>query len=330
MKTHILDDYLNYLSAAKGAAQTTVKEYYYNVREFMRFLRLTKEDLDIDPEDFDQIDIDPVDLDYLRQVSRQDVNNYNIYLSQVRKNSVRTRHRKISCIRSFFDTLSNGMELLEENPALNIELPKIEKKLPTYLTLEEAIHLLNTVDQAKGSALYRTRDYAIITIFLNCGLRLSELSQIDLEDIKDQAALRVLGKGRKERMVYLNRSCQKSIKDYLDCRAENNLTSDELDEKALFLSMRKKRMSPRAIQHMIEKHLKNAGFDTRKYSVHKLRHTAATLIYQYGHSDIRTVQEILGHESVATTNIYTHIDNQDIRQAIFDNPLANPDALKKP
>lgn len=326
LKSHILDDYLNYLEAAKGTAQSTIQEYYYNIREFMRFLRVRKEDLD---EDFDQIDIGPIDLAYLRGVDRQDINAYNIYLAKTRKNSVRTRHRKISAVRSFFDTLSNGMDLLEDNPALNVELPKVQKSLPVYLSLEEAIHLLDTVESSSGSALYRTRDYAIITLFLNCGLRLSELSGIDLDHINDKAALRVLGKGNKERVVFLNYSCQEAIGDYLNKRKAQDLDPENLGHKALFLSMRKNRMSPRAIQHMIEKHLRNAGFDTSKYSVHKLRHTAATLIYQYGDSDIRTLQEILGHESVATTNIYSHIDNQDVKQAIFDNPLANPRDLKK-
>ncbi|WP_322622756.1 tyrosine-type recombinase/integrase, partial [Aedoeadaptatus coxii] len=216
------------------------------------------------------------------------------------------------------------IELLEKNPTENIDMPKIERSLPVYLTLEEAVHLLNTVENSKQKEIYRLRDYAITTLFLNCGLRLSELANLNIADLNKDNTLRIMGKGSKERLVYLNNSVQEALRGYL--RKRNEL---EVDQDALFLSMRKNRMSNRSIQHMLEKHLKAAGFDTRKYTVHKLRHTAATLMYQYGNEDLKSLQEILGHESVSTTQIYTHVNLEDIRYTMSQNPLSNMDDVKK-
>ena len=322
IQSGIVDDYLNYLKAARGRSESTVKEYYYDIRQFLRYMRIRKEHLKV--ENLDEVSIDDVDIELLETIQKSDIYAYISYLDSTRGNSGRTKFRKISSVRSFFDYLTYKIELLDKNPTENIDLPKIERSLPVYLTLEEAVHLLNTVENSKQKEIYRLRDYAITTLFLNCGLRLSELANLNIADLNKDNTLRIMGKGSKERLVYLNGSVQEALRGYL--RKRNEL---EVDQDALFLSMRKNRMSNRSIQHMLEKHLKAAGFDTRKYTVHKLRHTAATLMYQYGNEDLKSLQEILGHESVSTTQIYTHVNLEDIRYTMSQNPLSNMDDVKK-
>ena len=322
IQSGIVDDYLNYLKAARGRSESTVKEYYYDIRQFLRYMRIRIEHLKV--ENLDEVSIDDVDIELLETIQKSDIYAYISYLDSTRGNSGRTKFRKISSVRSFFDYLTYKIELLDKNPTENIDMPKIERSLPVYLTLEEAVHLLNTVENSKQKEIYRLRDYAITTLFLNCGLRLSELANLNIADLNKDNTLRIMGKGSKERLVYLNGSVQEALRGYL--RKRNEL---EVDQDALFLSMRKNRMSNRSIQHMLEKHLKAAGFDTRKYTVHKLRHTAATLMYQYGNEDLKSLQEILGHESVSTTQIYTHVNLEDIRYTMSQNPLSNMDDVKK-
>ncbi|MCD1147007.1 tyrosine recombinase XerC [Peptoniphilus sp. KCTC 25270] len=322
---YIIDDYLDYMRASKGSSENTIKEYYYDVRSFLRFIKNRKENLNLTPEEMEELPIDTMTLEDLQSIQKQDIYSYVSYLDRVRKNNNRTKYRKLSSVRSFFNYLCNKMDLLQLNPTENIDLPKIEKNLPTYLTLEESIHFLNSVKNKEGNSLYKARDYAIITLFLNTGMRLSELSSIDVKDLNSDGSLRIIGKGNKERMIYLNTSCKESIVEYLKIRSESNLPKDG----PLFLSMRKNRMNNRSIQHMVKKHLQEAGFDTEKYTVHKLRHTAATLMYQYGDSDLRSLQEILGHESVTTTQIYTHVGQSEIKHAMYSNPLSNPENLKE-
>lgn len=322
IQSGIVDDYLNYLKAARGRSESTVKEYYYDIRQFLRYMRIRKEHLKV--ESLDEVSIEDVDIELLETIKKSDIYAYISYLDSTRGNSGRTKFRKISSVRSFFDYLTYKIELLDKNPTENIDMPKIERSLPVYLTLEEAVHLLNIVENSKQKEIYRLRDYAITTLFLNCGLRLSELANLNIADLNKDNTLRIMGKGSKERLVYLNGSVQEALRGYL--RKRNEL---EVDQDALFLSMRKNRMSNRSIQHMLEKHLKDAGFDTRKYTVHKLRHTAATLMYQYGNEDLKSLQEILGHESVSTTQIYTHVNLEDIRYTMSQNPLSNMDDVKK-
>lgn len=322
IQSGIVDDYLNYLKAARGRSESTVKEYYYDIRQFLRYMRIRKEHLKV--ENLDEVSIDDVDIELLETIQKSDIYAYISYLDSTRGNSGRTKFRKISSVRSFFDYLTYKIELLDKNPTENIDMPKIERSLPVYLTLEEAVHLLNTVENSKQKEIYRLRDYAITTLFLNCGLRLSELANLNIADLNKDNTLRIMGKGSKERLVYLNGSVQEALRGYL--RKRNEL---EVDQDALFLSMRTNRMSNRSIQHMLEKHLKAAGFDTRKYTVHKLRHTAATLMYQYGNEDLKSLQEILGHESVSTTQIYTHVNLEDIRYTMSQNPLSNMEDVKK-
>ena len=214
--------------------------------------------------------------------------------------------------------------MIDNNPAQNLETPKLDKRLPKYLSLDDSKKLL-TVTVNDESDENKERDYAIITLFLNCGLRLSELIGINLQDINfDDYKLTVIGKGNKERTIYLNKACINAIKDYIKVRPTEGVKNDsKASNKALFLSKRRERISNRTVQYIVEKELRKAGLDTSKYSTHKLRHTAATLMYQYGEVDIRALQEILGHKSISTTAIYTHVSNEQARDAIERNHLAN-------
>ena len=234
-----------------------------------------------------------------------------------------TRARKASSIRVFFNYLSQKANLLEINPAQNLESPKLDRRLPKYLNLEESKKLLDVT--ANEDNRNCQRDYAIITLFLNCGMRLSELVGINIQDVDfSESKMTVIGKGNKERTIYLNKACIKAIKDYLAVRPKQGVKMDKLNShKALFLSERRERISKRTVQYIVDKELRAAGLDTSKYSAHKLRHTAATLMYQYGNVDIRALQELLGHESISTTEIYTHVNNQQVRDAIEKNPLAD-------
>lgn len=317
----ILEDYLNYLETIKGLSSNTIKEYYFDLRTFFRFIkkrhRLVKSDVP-----FEEIDIDDVDLDLIKKIDLLDLHSFISYIDKNRNNGNFTKSRKIASLKSFFGYLHSKVNLLDKNPADNLEFPKTDKRQPIYLTLEECEKLLETILQNKND-FFRKRDYAIVTLFLNCGLRLSELASIDINKIKEDT-LTVIGKGNKERTIYLNSACINAINDYLTIRP-----NDDTENEALFLSIRKQRMSNRAIQHMIERYLQKAGFDTSIYSTHKLRHTAATLMYKYGNVDIRALQEILGHENVSTTQIYTHIDDERLREAVKSNPLANINPTKQ-
>ncbi|MDO5300930.1 MAG: tyrosine recombinase XerC [Tissierellia bacterium] len=317
----LFDDFLNYLRTARGRSDATLKEYYYDLRMVFRFLVQRKEGLQ---GDLEEVPLDAIDDDFLKSINKRDIYAYSSYLMRERGNGKRTVVRKLSSVRTFFRYLHETLELLESNPLETVELPKIEKRLPVYLTLEESVHLLQTVKESKQQEIYRLRDYAITLLFLNVGIRLSELANIQVADLNHGQTLRIFGKGAKERMVYLNDTVLEALNTYLKERKRLGLDND-----TLFLSMRKTPMSTRSIQHMMEKHLKNAGFDTRKYTVHKLRHTAATLMYQYGDEDIRALQEILGHESMTTTQIYTHVSAEDVRHMMNKNPLGRSEDLNE-
>ncbi len=312
----ILEDYLNYMETIKGISPSTIKEYFFDLRVFLKFLKLRYNLID-DNISFNDIPIHDVDINFIRKVNLQDLHAYISYVDKSRSNSNLTKSRKVASLRSFFDYLHSKLNLIDSNPALQLESPKSNSRLPVYLTLEQSNDLLDAALANKNEE-YSKRDYAIIMIFLNCGLRLSELSSIDIDKIKDDDTITVIGKGNKERTIFLNEACSQAIKDYLKIRP-----TKVNDPKALFISKQKNRLSNRAIQHMIDKYLGQIGLDTSIYSTHKLRHTAATLMYKYGNVDIRALQEILGHESVATTQIYTHIDNERLKDAVKSNPLAS-------
>ena len=233
-----------------------------------------------------------------------------------------TRARKISTIRIFFSYLSQKANLIESNPAQNLETPKLDKRLPKYLSLDDSKKLLNVTESDENDE-NKERDYAIMTLFLNCGLRLSELVGINVQDIDfNEYKMTVIGKGNKERTIYLNKACIDALKEYISVRPNEGIKNDsKASNKALFLSRRRERISNRMVQYIVEKELRKAGLDTSKYSTHKLRHTAATLMYQYGNVDIRALQELLGHKSISTTEIYTHVSNDQVRNAVEANPL---------
>lgn len=317
----LLEDYLNYMETIKGVSPNTAKEYFFDLRTFFRFLK-TRYKLTDENIEFNNIDTSDIDIDFIKKINIRDLHAYISFADKKRLNNNSTKSRKVASLRSFFKYLYSTINVIENNPALALEFPKTESRHPTYLTLEQCEHLLDIVLDNKNEE-YRKRDYAIIMLFLNCGLRLSELSSIDIDKIKDNDILSIIGKGNKERTIFINEACILSIKEYLAVRPENIS-----DKKAMFISKRKNRMSNRAIQHMIDKYLDKAGFDTTIYSTHKLRHSAATLMYKYGNVDIRALQEILGHESVATTQIYTHIDNERLREAVKSNPLSTRKGTK--
>ena len=276
-----------------------------------------------DEEDFSKITIKDIPLSTIKQIKLDDIHAFLSYLTNTYHSKAATRARKASSIRVFFNYLSQKANLIEFNPAQNLETPKLDKRLPKYLSLEDSKRLLNVA----GSDDNRNnkRDYAIITLFLNCGMRLSELVGINIKDINfSECQMTVIGKGNKERTIYLNKACMTAINNYLAVRPVEGIKTDKANSKnALFLSERKERISRRTVQYIVDKELRAAGLDTNKYSVHKLRHTAATLMYQYGKVDIRALQEVLGHESISTTEIYTHVANVQARSAIENNPLSD-------
>lgn len=313
-----LNSFLDYTATILNKSPNTVKEYNYDLNRFLKYIsykfKLTNET------DFDKVIIKDMTLDTVEKITLNDIHSYLFYLANTFNSKPATRARKASAIRVFFNYLCNKQGLIKDNPALNLETPKIGKRMPKYLSLEDSKKLLDVANTENDRN--KERDFAIITLFLNCGMRLSELVGINIKDIDfNDCKLNVIGKGNKERTIYLNKACIDAINGYLSVRPKNNIKGDS--ENALFLSERRERISNRTVQYVVKQELLKAGLDTNKYSVHKLRHTAATLMYKYGNVDIRALQELLGHESISTTEIYTHVDNDQIRNAVEDNPLAN-------
>ncbi len=313
-----LNSFLDYSITILNKSPNSIKEYNYDLATFLKFIKihfgLTNET------DFDKITIKDISLDTIKKITLDDIHAFVSYLATEVRSKTATRARKISSIRIFFKYLSAKANLIEINPAQNLESPKLEKRMPKYLTLDDSKKLLSVASN-EDNRNYQ-RDFAIITLFLNCGMRLSELVNINIKDIKfEECKMTVIGKGNKERTIYLNKACMKAIAEYLEVRPKEGINYKYKD--ALFLSERRERISNRTVQYIIKKELAKAGLDITKYSVHKLRHTAATLMYQYGNVDIRALQELLGHASIATTQIYTHVENEQVRKAVESNPLAN-------
>ena len=286
----IIRDYLNYMTVVKGKSRLTVQEYYTDLRTFFRFFKFFH---GISKEEFDKIPIDDVDIDMIKSVTLSDVYEFMNYCIDERHNNAATRARKSSSLRTFFKYLKNKANLIDENPLELLDTPKTKKSLPKYLSLEESVNLLQSVDGPN-----RQRDYCILTLFLNCGLRLSELCGINFSDIRDENTLKITGKGNKERIVYLNDACVEALNEYLKVRPHDGVK----DKNALFISRNGNRISGKTVQHMVYTNLEKAGLSGRGLSVHKLRHTAATLMYQYGHVDIRVLKDVLGHENLNTTD----------------------------
>lgn len=316
-----LNSFLDYSTTILNKSPNSIKEYNYDLSMFLKFIKihfgLTNE------HDFSKIETSDISIDTIKKIKLEDIHSFISYLAIEQRSKPATRARKISTIRIFFKYLSQKAHLIEENPAQNLETPKLEKRLPKYLNLDDSKKLLEVTDNSNNRN--HDRDYAIITLFLNCGMRLSELVGININDIDfNENKLTVIGKGNKERSIYLNHACIKALKQYLAVRPTSGIKQDKFNShKALFLSERKERISRRTVQHIVYTKLSEAGLDPSKYSTHKLRHTAATLMYQYGEVDIRALQVLLGHESISTTEIYTHVNNDQVRNAVESNPLAD-------
>lgn len=312
-----LDRYLGYMQAIRERSKLTVKEYRYDLCMFFRFLKISK-GLANKNTPFTDIPLDDITVDILKEININDFYSFITFMSVERNASPSTRARKIASIKSFFNYLKTKEKILTVDPGTDLESPKQGRRLPKYLTLEESKKLLNAASE-NSKVTFSKRDYCILTFFLNCGLRLSELVMIDIKDI-DEDTVKVTGKGSKERTIYLNSACISALNQWLDIRSANPKNKNE---SALFLSRLGKRISVKQVQVIVKKYLLASGIDSRRYSAHKLRHTAATLMYKYGKVDIRSLQQILGHESISTTEIYTHLDNEQLHNAVESNPLAN-------
>ena len=308
-----LNDYLVHIKVVKMLSERTIQEYYLDTRLFLKYYHNLKHDCSDNIED---VDISGMTTADLKQITLSDIYNFIFYTADERHNADKARYRKLSALRSFFKYLTKSTHILAEDPTKDIEVPVPKQALPKFLSLNESLRLLASADSTDSK-----RDYCILTLFLNCGMRLSELVGIDIRDIDfTEKRLKVLGKGNKERMVYLNSACLDALNSYLDDRTANKKAAAE---PALFISNQNKRISKRRVQQIVENSLREAGLDGKGITTHKLRHTAATLMYQYGDADVLTLKELLGHASVSTTEIYTHLSDDNVRSAVESNPLAN-------
>ena len=320
----ILRDFLTYHENIKGQSPKTISEYYLDLRMFLRFIKLMRSDMPIRT-NIDDISIRDIDISFIRGITTSDVFDFLSYLANDRTPNPEaavpdfgitptSRARKLSAIKSFYKYLTVRTKQLEDNPVADLEYPKLRKSLPKYLTLEQSAALLQAV-----SGPNEKRDYAILMLFLNCGIRRSELVGLNLTDVYEDR-IRVVGKGNKERFVYFGASCRKAIDAYLPERNKKTLS----DNKALFGSRDNNRISVTAVHRLVKKYLLAAGLDANNFSAHKLRHTAATMMLSGG-VDVKTVQEVLGHENLNTTQIYTHIENTELKIAAEANPLSKLD-----
>ena len=317
--------FLIYNEAIKNKSSATIDEYFRDLQTFFRYIKTIRGKVPADTE-FTEIKIDDVDIDIIKTITVNDLYAYLVFCKDERKNSSTTRARKVSTLRQFFKYLSIQTHQLDNNPAELLDAPRLKKSLPKHLSLEDSLKLLNSVksDNNPNSA----RDYCIITLFLNCGMRLSELCNLNVTDITSDGSLRILGKGNKERVIYLNDACRSSLSDYLLVRPNEGIPADH--KNALFISRNKRRISNKTVQHIVYKALEQIGLGEQGLSVHKLRHTAATLMYQHGGVDIRVLQNVLGHENLGTTQIYTHVADSQVKEAIDANPLSKIGKKKEP
>ena len=317
----VLRDFRVYKLTSQNRTPKTVDEYICDLRIFLKFIIASRKDLQTFGEEFEKIDLSIVDASFLDGISVAEIYDYQLYMRSDRGVSARTLARKMSAIKALYKYVCVAVRICKNNPVKDIEGAFIRNSAPKFLTLEESTHLLSVIN-ADTRSCTRLRDYAIILLFLNTGMRLSELVMINLEDFDGQMSqIRVIGKGRKERIVYINPACRDAIAAYLNERKDAECI--EKGKHPLFLSTRQKRISNNAVQKRVEKYLKDAGYEYKHLSTHKLRHTAATLMYREGGVDVRILQEILGHEQLNTTQIYTHVVNEDIERATKQNPLAN-------
>ena len=322
-KSPVVERFLRYKLVIQGRSKKTVEEYGLDLRTFFRFLIAMRDGIPTDGEEFNEISIACVDEAFIKTIKTIDILEFMAYTAQARGNSAAARSRKLSALRMFFKYMTVSEKVIELNPAADIESPKKKKSLPKHLSVGESKDLLHSV-VADEESKNRDRDYCIITMFLNCGLRLSELVGINLSDIdREMRSLRVVGKGNKERIVYLNEACKSALSAYLLVRARDITNIKDKDKNALFISRLGRRMSVKTVQWLVYKYLDQAGLSYKHFSTHKLRHTAATLMYQEGGVDVLSLKEILGHSELNTTQIYTHVSDRKLEEAVESHPLAN-------
>lgn len=317
----LVRNFLSYKGSIQGRSPQTVYQYYHDIRHFFRFVLKSKYESKYKDQEILEIEFSDCTDDDVKNVSSMDVYNFLLYASEDRKNKADARARKLCAIRALYNFLVTNYQI-SESPVSKLDSPKKPKKMPKYLTLEEARTLLESITPPNYE-----RDYAIITLFLNCGMRVSELVNISLDDIdSDFSKLTVTGKGNKQRIVYLNDACKAALNAWLAVRP---VDIKNQDRKALFVSRNRNRLNLKTVQWLVYKRLKEAGLEGKHMSVHKLRHTAATLMYQHGHTDVRVLKDILGHEDLSTTQIYTHLSDEQMQKAADSNPLSSMRGNKK-
>ena len=317
----VLTEFASYKLVIQGCSRKTVEEYLLDLRTFVKYIIAQRSNISLDSEDFDNISISVADIEFFKSIKTSEIYEFLLYTSTIRQNMGAAKARKLSAIKAIYKYIIVKKGIQFDNPVANIESPKSKKSLPKFLSLEESMSLLDAIRNDTTSKS-RLRDYTIVLLFLNCGMRVSELVGINIPDIdRELRSMRVVGKGNKERIIYLNAACRSALSEYLLWRTnEQNI---KLDEKALFLSNRAKRISVKTVQWLVYKYLDEAGLESKHYSVHKLRHTAATLMYQSGEVDVRVLKDILGHEQLNTTQIYTHVSNAAMSEAMEKNPLSD-------
>ena len=316
-----LNEFFTYQRVVKIKAERTLESYYIDLRLFLRYIKLTKGG--IDPKTpISQITISDVPLELVRDFTKLDILNYLSYVATERNNTAKTRHRKLASLKVFYKCLYRDLNLIPDDPTKDVDYPKMHEHLPKFLTLDDSIKLLENMSDEDP---FYYRDYCIITLFINCGMRLSELVGLNIQDINlDERTMRLLGKGNKERIIHINDACADALVKYISERKQS-----QEEPNALFLSKRGTRITNRRVQQVVDNALKDSNLDNQGYSTHKLRHTAATLMYQHGNVDTLILKEILGHKSISTTEIYTHISNESLKEAMDASPLANIKNNKK-
>ena len=317
----ILREYAEYTVVVKGNSEKTVCEYLLDIRTFFRFMITKWDELELTDDEFEKLSIKRINENDVKRITQKNIIEYLMFAGFKRENSATTRMRKLSALRSFFKYAHSKERIIDIDPTADVDAPKKSATLPKYLTVEESVKLLDTVKKDRESKT-RVRDYAIIVLFLNTGMRLSELVGLNMESLDPEiTTVKVLGKGSKERMIYLNKAAREALIAYLRQRLDPKHV--RTSSNAIFLSGREERISNKTVQWMVQKYLKMAGLGSKGLSVHKLRHTAATLMYQSGKVDIRVLKDILGHEQLNTTQIYTHVVDRNLEEAVENNPLAD-------
>ncbi|MGN0603832.1 MAG: tyrosine recombinase XerC [Oscillospiraceae bacterium] len=319
---YFLNEFFTYQRVVLLKSEKTIEAYHYDLRIFLRYLKVKKGVVEPDTP-FNMISISDIPIEYIKSLTKLDILQYLNYVASERENTAKTRHRKLASLRLFFKCMHRDLGLIDSDPTKDVDYPKMPDHLPKFLTLDESINLLENMNVDDP---YYLRDYCIVTLFINCGMRLSELVGLNMQDVNlDERSMRLLGKGNKERIIHINDACADAIITYLPTRKPS-----DKEPNALFLSKQGSRLCNRRVEQIVDNALRDSNLDNRGLSTHKLRHTAATLMYQHGNVDPLMLKEILGHKSISTTEIYTHVSNEGLKTAMDASPLANIKNKKKP